>query len=361
MSFTAIRDQETAIRLLRNLTRSRRVPNGLLFWGPSGVGKGLAAAEFIKALNCREGGDDACDACLLCRKITRGNHPDVKTIVPSGKARMIVMDQIDDLMEYAGLRPFESTWRVVIIQDADRMNLSAQNHFLKTLEEPPGRAIFILLTAHPRMLLPTIRSRCQMVRFQRLRPQTVAELIERDRGVTGEIAEAIAHLSEGQMSRALDLIDSEKRNVALDIVHRLATGEDPSALAEEFSGLLDDQRKRLEAQVDEELKPDRADEATREELEALKELRMAHMAALVKRELMEYLYLFQTWYRDELVFKATGDPARVLNRDQVARLREASSAPADKIKAVESALMQLNRNINEERVFRVLFFSLAEK
>jgi len=361
VSLGDILDQEVAIRLLSGVARGRRVPNAMLFWGPGGVGKRLAAMELIKALNCRQGGGEACEGCLSCRKIRSGNHPDVKTVGPGGKSRQIVLDQVDEVIEYSSLRPFESSWRAVVFQDADRMNLAAQNHFLKTLEEPPGNSLFLLLSEYPRMLLPTIRSRCQMVRFRRLRPETVVAFLKRERDVADDTAEAIAHLSEGQMSRAMDLVDSPKRSVAIDFVRRLSSGEDPSELAEEFAGVLGDQRKRFEAEVESELAFEHVDEASRADIEAMKELRLGHLNALVKRDILEYLYLFQTWYRDELVYQATGDAWRVLNRDQLDCLQRPSSDPEEKIKAVERAFKQLDRFINEERVFRVLFFSLAAK
>ena len=91
-----------------------------------------------------------------------------------------------------------------------------------------------------------------------------------------------------------------------------------------------------------------------------KERRVAQLQALVKRAILEYLYLLETWYRDELVFARTGDAERVLNRDQLARLQAGvSSAPEAKIVAIEKARQCLDRFINEERVFRDLFFALA--
>lgn len=362
MSFGDIRDQEVATRLLRNIIEFNRIPNGLLFWGPGGVGKQLAAREFAKALNCREGQFDACGHCVTCRKIDHGNHPDIRVLAPKDKSRMIKRDEIDEVNEFAALRPFESEWRIFILHDAERMNAVAQNHFLKTLEEPPGRSLFILLSEHPRMLLPTIRSRCQAVRFRSLRRETVSELLRRDRDLSIELADSIAEIAEGQMSRAIDLVDSEKRQVALSLVERLASGDDPVVMAEEFSAFLDDQRKRIEAAAKAEPASDAMDEQGRGDADSAKEERLALMAATVRREIVEYLYLLQTWYRDVLVTEVTGDAGPIWNKDSKDGLGKLRGGDVGaKIAAIEQARVNLDRFIPEERVFRDLFFALAAK
>lgn len=360
MSFADIRDQEVAVRLLRNLILRNRIPNGLLFWGPGGVGKRFAALELAKAINCRESKADACGRCLSCRKIDHGNHPDIRQLAPSGKTRLIVKEDMDEVNEFAALRPFESEWRIFILYDADRINFAAQNHFLKTLEEPPGRSLFILVSEYPRMLLPTIRSRCQLIRFRALRRETIAELLKRQRDLPDEVADSVAVLAEGQMSRALELVDSEKRQIALSLAERLAGGADPVLLAEEFVAFLEDRRKQIEADLKAESANAKLDEGSRAELELLKEGRLAQQAAVVKRDLMEYLYLLETWYRDEMVVAATGDTSRVWNKDRGARLKAGVSgdAPA-KVAAIERTRYYLDRFVNEERVFRDLFFTLA--
>lgn len=362
MSFDTIRDQEVALQLLRNVLTQNRVPNGLLFWGADGVGKRTVALEFAKAINCETQSGDACGQCLSCRKVASGNHPDIKIIAPVKKSRNIDVETIEGLNEMAALRAFEGRWRVFIVLDADRMREPAQNHFLKTLEEPAGRSVFILITAFPRQLLPTIRSRCQMVRFRALHPGTIVELLRANRDLPGDVALSVAKLSQGQMSRALDLVDSERRAVALSIPERLIDGADPSVLADDFVQAIEIQRKNLEAAVsaaDDDAAPG---ELTKDDKERMKEERQALVDAAARRDILEVLYLLETWYRDEAVVAATGDTARIMNLDYAERLtRPASSNPGAKIEAIERARLYLDRFINEERVFRDLFFALAEK
>lgn len=362
MGFEKIRDQDVPVRLLRNVLRDERVPNGLLFWGPGGVGKRLTAMEMAKAINCTAGGPDPCDVCLSCRKVDSGNHPDLKVVAPMKRSRTIDVDTVESINELAALRPFESQWRVFVLLDAERLNLYAQNHFLKTLEEPAGRSMFILVTEFPRMLLPTIRSRCQMVRFRPLSPSTVVDLLREQRDLPDDVAASIAALSQGQMSRALDLIESEKREIVLSAIERLSAGEDPLLLAEDFTKLLEAQRKQMEARITSESAGGPSEALTPEDRERIKAEQQALVDAQSRRDIMEFLYLFETWYRDELVYGATGDDSRLLNRDQRSRFKPNGGADAgEKILAVERARRYLDRFINEERVFRDLFFSLAGK
>ncbi len=368
MGYSRVKDQEVAARLLRNITGRGRIPNGLLFWGPAGVGKSLAAHEFAKALNCAKKGGDACDACLSCRKTDHGNHPDVKVISPKSRSRVIKVDAVNEMTEMTMYRPFEGGRRVFIIEDADRMNEPAQNHFLKTLEEPVSATVFVLITSAPRLLLPTIRSRCQAVRFGALRPETVAELLTAQAGVSPEKAAALAALSQGQMGRALDLALSGRRDLVMDVVDRLRDGEDPLVVADRFTATLDKIEKDIAAKVREGLEAasgeddpdgdgeaalDQEDRRSREEIEA-------QVASRMRQERYELVYLFQTWYRDELVYRAAGDPDRVLNRDRMAALASMKSpGRPEKLEALNQAWVYLERNISPGRVFRDLFFTLA--
>ncbi|GMV99199.1 MAG: hypothetical protein AMXMBFR84_03380 [Candidatus Hydrogenedentota bacterium] len=360
MSLAGIRDQEVALKLLHNVLRTRRVPNGFLFLGPPGVGKFTTAMELAKALCCAAGQEDACDACLACRKVEHGNHPDVTVIRPREKTRLIKTKAVEEINSFAALRPMEAPRRVFIIEDADRMNDTAQNKFLKTLEEPPGKCVFILVSSYAKSLLPTIRSRCQMVRFGTLREETVQALLTRMRDVNEGDAATLAAISGGQMTRAIDLVDTDKRSIVLTLTESLAAGADPVLLAEEFAGRLAGMRKQHEADVNASLKSDDLDDYDKEEVDRIKEDRMAVLNALVQRDILEYLYLIATWYRDIGILSATGDMSRVWNRDQISRLeREGSPRVAEKIAAIERTRRYLDRYINEERVFRDLFFQLA--
>ena len=157
--FADIVGQDLALAILRRALVTEAA-HAYLFAGPLGVGKSEAAVEFAAGLICADGGCGDCDAC---RRVRDGIHPDVETVAPEGTN--ILIDQVRAVNEDVVLRPFEATVRVYIVLAAETMNKEAANAVLKTLEEPPPHAHFILVSSYPEQLLPTIVSRCQRVPF----------------------------------------------------------------------------------------------------------------------------------------------------------------------------------------------------
>ena len=186
------------------------LPPSLIFAGPDGVGKRRAAIALAQFFNCaapsrgdQSSAPDACGTCSTCRRISRGVHADVLLIEP-GDTGSIKVDQARQAIERSAYRPFEGRRRVVIVDDADAMEASAQNALLKTLEEPPGASTFVLVTARPDVLLPTVRSRCQRLRFGRLLPSEVASILIRDHEFSEHDAHTAASLADGSVGQALE-------------------------------------------------------------------------------------------------------------------------------------------------------------
>ncbi|MCI0480283.1 MAG: DNA polymerase III subunit delta', partial [Candidatus Dadabacteria bacterium] len=176
-----------------------------LFAGPDGIGKKMVAVEFAKLLNCggAAAAPDAKCGCASCRKIERGIHPDVVLIEFTG-VKNIKVDQVrDEIEERLYLRPFEGRFKVVIVDESERMNQSAQNAFLKTLEEPPPDSVIILVSSRPDSLLPTLRSRCQTVVFNALPDELVAGILRERGGMSPEEALLASRLSGGSIGKAL--------------------------------------------------------------------------------------------------------------------------------------------------------------
>ena len=208
------------------------LPPSLIFAGPDGVGKRRAAVALAQLFNCASPVDgespDACGTCAPCRRIARSVHADVLIIEP-GDSGSIKVDQARDAIERSAYRPFEGRRRVVIVDDADAMEASAQNALLKTLEEPPNASTFVLVTSRPDVLLPTVRSRCQHLRFGRLAPADVAAILIREHGFAEEDAHAAALLADGSIGQALEA-DTDAyggaRQAATAMLSGLATARD---------------------------------------------------------------------------------------------------------------------------------------
>jgi DNA polymerase-3 subunit delta' len=180
--------------MLLGMLRRQRVASSYIFCGESGIGKRTAAINFAKALNCIHEGQgvstrgpvdpmaspepghfDACDACASCMKIDAGVHPDFLLIAPED--RIIKIDEIRMVEEALSYKPFEGRRKVIIVDEAEAMNISAANAFLKTLEEPPADSVIILITAKPGALPDTIRSRCSRVNFYPLSHSACREVL----------------------------------------------------------------------------------------------------------------------------------------------------------------------------------------
>jgi DNA polymerase-3 subunit delta' len=208
MPFSSVTGHRSVIDLLARAIARQALPPSLIFAGADGVGKRRTALALAQALNCEHpektpaGGIDACGRCPSCTRIARGVHADILVIEP-GDSGSIKVDQVRDAIDRAAYRPFEGRRRVVIVDEADALQSEAQNALLKTLEEPPAASVFILITARPDMLLATVRSRCQRIRFGPLSPQDVASVLTADHGFTAADARAAAAAADGSVGRAL--------------------------------------------------------------------------------------------------------------------------------------------------------------
>lgn len=212
------------IESLRILLKEGRVPHALLFCGPEGIGKRRIADALAAALLC--GGEKPpCGSCPSCQAMKSGAHPDFYLVVPesTGKsASSIKIEKIREVQTEIARMPILSNRRVVVIDDAHLMNEAAQNCLLKTLEEPVGQVVFILITSARASLLDTIQSRCMPMSFGMLRPEEMQGLLT-EHGVAAEQAEELAALADGSVGRALSLQENggmELRDDAADFLRK---------------------------------------------------------------------------------------------------------------------------------------------
>jgi DNA polymerase III subunit delta' len=232
--------------LLSQALRRGTLPPTLLFAGPAGVGKFAVARAVAATLNClspitNDSGlaVDACGACRACDRIARGMHVDVLTLEPDEKTS-IKVDVVREMLSKTGYRPFEGRRRAVLIRDAETLEEGAQNALLKALEEPPPGTVFILTTAVPGVLLPTVRSRCMRLRFARLAEAEIETVLTRH-GFDAEKARLAAALGDGSAGDILALDSTADiaglRQVAISLLRQAAaTASVPSRL--QSAGML---------------------------------------------------------------------------------------------------------------------------
>ncbi len=245
MPFRDVIGHRRLVDILARAVVRESLPPSLIFAGPSGIGKRLAALSTAQALNCTAPARqpdtiDACGVCSACTRIARGVHPDVLIVEP-GDSGSIKIEQVRDVVERAGYRPFDGRRRVVIVDEADALVPAAQNALLKTLEEPPPSSVFLLITSRPDSLLPTVLSRCPRLRFRPLDPDEVAALLM-NRGRREAEARAIAATADGSIGHALEASAAEvveAREVASRVLAHAASSGDPRRLLEGAKDLLE--------------------------------------------------------------------------------------------------------------------------
>jgi DNA polymerase-3 subunit delta' len=330
--------QNRAVSLLQCSLERQAVAHAYLFVGPPQVGKMTLALDLAKALNC-EAPEPPCGECASCRKIAAGKHADVQVIDleggrNSGEARLqtgISIDQIRAMQHAASLPPFEGKFKVFIIDGAELMSHEAANCLLKTLEEPVGRVIFVLLAAGERPLLATIVSRCQRLELPPLSTAEVEAALSSRCSLETPRADLLARLSGGCLGWAL--------NAVLDDSPLKQRAERLERLLKVVSG---DGEERLDYA-----------------------LQLATQFGQNREAVTEILHLWLGWWRDLLLIKA-GCGGLITNTDLEDTLTGRAGDYTlleirDFIAGIQAALEQLKQNANPQLVLEVLMLSLPRR
>jgi DNA polymerase-3 subunit delta' len=222
---------EHAVDILRRTLAAKQVRHAYLFAGPQHIGKTLLAHRFAQTLLCTGGADscfaplDPCNACLSCRKVLHGNHPDIHVIAKPPDKQAILIEQIRMLQSDAARRTLEGRRNIFIIQDAHEMNLQAANCLLKTLEEPEADVVLLLTVPETGLLLPTILSRVQLITMQLLPATQIKSALVQQWEVEPEEADLIAALAAGRMGWAIQAVEDDEmlaeRKEQLDLLTKV--------------------------------------------------------------------------------------------------------------------------------------------
>jgi DNA polymerase-3 subunit delta' len=354
---------------LRRAVERDRVAHAYLFHGPDGSGKRAAALALAQALLCERSDGRPCDTCSSCTRARRLVHPDLQFLFPqpadapmdSVRERLdrIAADpyatvdfarrsSLDDpeavsnrVVQYSvsrineevrramSFRSVEGGYKVAIVTDAEALRKEAANAFLKLLEEPTPNTVFILTANRLDRLLPTIVSRCQQVRFDRLGDEDVARGLSTRLGLPDSVAATIARMADGSYSRALDLAASEE-------------------LLESREAAVDYLRAAYRAWSDVD--------------------RMSHQVEELARRSREHqkfqLGLMLLWIRDVVLYRERGADAAIVNMDQVQAItnfieRVPDADQAAMAELVEGAIELVERNVNSRLVLTTLAQKLA--
>lgn len=197
-----------------------RLAHAYIFEGAGGIGKTTTAVSLAEAILCDQGGSDACGTCHSCLKFEHENHPDYMCIEPDGAS--IKNKQVEAFQQFILTKPYDGHAKVVVISKAETMTTSAQNRILKVLEEPPSYATILFVTENETGLLPTIRSRCQTVRFYRLPSVLIEEYLTQKLSLEETLAKQCAVFADGSLEQAINAAQSEVFQEKREKVEELA-------------------------------------------------------------------------------------------------------------------------------------------
>lgn len=325
MGFAEIFGQEQIVKNLRTAIQQDRIAHAYIFDGAEGLGKGMTAVAFAQAIICKAFQQEPCNTCSACIKFRHNNHPDIMMIEPEGAS--IKNKQIEAFQQDLQRKPYESSKKVYIIKQGDQMTESAQNRLLKTLEEPPEYGVIILISENANRFLPTIRSRCQMMKFHRLGEQQILLFLREKYGMAPEESRVYAAFSDGIPGKAVQLKESpaflEKREATIGVIEKVLEGDPLSVFS------------------------------------------LTDFFESNKDNIQELLDFMLTWFRDILILKETSSEDYLINLDKKRALnsyalRIGYQQISHIIKIIERTKGDLKANINFQLAIENMLLSMQE-
>ena len=327
IDFKGIIGHEQVVDYFQEALRKHQVSHAYIIEGEKGSGRKTIAAAFAKALLCEAGYGDACNMCRSCLQFESGNHPDLRRLVRE-KPTVIKVDEVrEQINADVIIKPYSSRHKVYIIEDAELMNPQAQNALLKTLEEPPAYAVFLLLTTSMDALLPTIVSRCVHLGMRPVPQEKIKNYLIKEYQVPDYQAGVYAACAQGNMGRAVDMACSE------------------------IFGEMQDMTLSVLKRVD--------------EMMAYEMVKAIHDLENYKSQISEVLDIMTVWYRDILVLKATGDMNQLVYQNEYRFMRnKAETSSYEGLSIILSMISRTRQrligNVNFNAAMETLLLTIKE-
>ena len=315
------------IQYIQNAVSQDKVSHAYILNGERGSGKKMLADLFAMTLQCEEHTPNPCGECHSCKQAKSGNHPDI-IHVKHEKPNTISVDDIrtqvnNDIV----IKPYSSPYKIYIIPEADLLSVQAQNALLKTIEEPPAYAVIFLLTENAESLLPTIMSRCVMLKLRNIKTTLIKKYLMEQMQIPDYQADICAAFAQGNMGRAIMLASSEHFN--------------------EIKG---------------------------EALQLLRHINEMEISEIViaikkigtyKLSVNDYLDIIMIWYRDVLIYKATKDVNGIVFADQLKYIKDRANKSSYEgieiiLDSLEKAKARLKANVNFDLVMELLLLTIKE-
>ncbi len=327
LTFSEILGHEQIKEHFINAIRMEKVSHAYILSGEAGMGRKTLANAFALTLLCERGQDRPCLQCHACKQVLSGNHPDLIYVTHEKPASIGVDDIRMQINDTISIRPYSSAYKIYIVDESEKMTPQAQNALLKTIEEPPSYAMILLLTTNQEAFLPTILSRCVQLKLKPLQDDMVKKYLMEQLQVSETKANIYAAFARGNLGKAITIASSEQFQ----------------EMYEEFLQILTDIREKDISQI-------------LDEIRNIKEEQM---------DLGECLDFIEMWYRDVLLYKATGNSDFLIFGNETNTIQRISGGSSytglEKIlKTIGRTRIRLNANVNMELAMELLLLAMKE-
>lgn len=326
-SFKDVVGHKDILKYISSAVENNRVSHAYILNGERGSGKKMLANLFAMTLLCETGDNEPCGKCHSCKQAESGNHPDIIRVTHEKPNSISVDDIRTQVNNTVDIKPYQGPYKVYIIPQADMMTPQAQNAILKTIEEPPSYAVFLLLTENAETLLPTINSRCVMLKLRNIKDTLIKKYLMENLEIPDYKADMCTAFAQGNMGRAIMLANSyhfnEIREEAVQLLKHISEMELNEIVA------------------------------------AVKNI------SVYKLEITDYLDIIMIWYRDVLLYKATKEIDKVVFKDQLQSIKEQARKSSYEgieliLESLEKAKARLKANVNFDLVMELLFLTIKE-
>ena len=326
-SFKDVVGHKDILKYISSAVENNRVSHAYILNGERGSGKKMLANLFAMTLLCETGDNEPCGKCHSCKQAESGNHPDIIRVTHEKPNSISVDDIRTQVNNTVDIKPYQGPYKVYIIPQADMMTPQAQNAILKTIEEPPSYAVFLLLTENAETLLPTINSRCVMLKLRNIKDTLIKKYLMENLEIPDYKADMCTAFAQGNMGRAIMLANSDHFN----------------EIREEAVQLL----KHIN------------------EMELNEIVAAVKNISVYKLEITDYLDIIMIWYRDVLLYKATKEIDKVVFKDQLQSIKEQARKSSYEgieliLESLEKAKARLKANVNFDLVMELLFLTRKE-
>lgn len=326
-SFKDVVGHKDILKYISSAVENNRVSHAYILNGERGSGKKMLANLFAMTLLCETGDNEPCGKCHSCKQAESGNHPDIIRVTHEKPNSISVDDIRTQVNNTVDIKPYQGPYKVYIIPQAGMMTPQAQNAILKTIEEPPSYAVFLLLTENAETLLPTINSRCVMLKLRNIKDTLIKKYLMENLEIPDYKADMCTAFAQGNMGRAIMLANSDHFN----------------EIREEAVQLL----KHIN------------------EMELNEIVAAVKNISVYKLEITDYLDIIMIWYRDVLLYKATKEIDKVVFKDQLQSIKEQARKSSYEgieliLESLEKAKARLKANVNFDLVMELLFLTIKE-